>query len=189
MVKVRAVVAVCELGVRERWCLRVAAAHVLGEPGDAVGVVPFDAEVLAGDVPVGALAGAGCLDVGGLLAGLPAAGDDERAGDGRALGAVDVLGVAEAHAGEVIAGERSLAAGHVELDERFAGWGDVEHFAAAAVLDALDARLVVLVDHCYPVALADAVVDAGHGDFEFAEFAALGAEVLCAGVEAVDLLV
>jgi hypothetical protein len=61
-----AVVAVCQLGVRERWCLRVAPADVLSEPSDAVVVVAFDAEVLAGDVPVGALAGAGCLDVSAL---------------------------------------------------------------------------------------------------------------------------
>jgi len=33
--------------------------------------------------------------------------------------------------------------------------------------------LVVLVDQCDPVALADAVVDAGNRDFEVAEFAAL----------------
>ena len=175
--------------MRERWGLRVAAAHVGGEALDAVGVVSFDSEVFAGDEPVGALAGAGCLDVGGLLAGLPAAGDDERAGDGRALRAVDVLRVAEAHAAEVFPGECSLAAGHVELDQCLSGGGDVEDFAAAAVLDALRAWLVVLVDHRYPVALADAVVDAGHLDFQLAEFAALCAVVLCAGVEAVDLLV
>jgi hypothetical protein len=108
-VEVRAVIAVCQLGVRERWCLRVAAAHVLGETPDAVGVVSFHAEVLAGDEPVGALAGTGCLDVGGLLAGLPAAGDDERAGDGRALGAVDVLRVAEANTAEIVPGQGSLA--------------------------------------------------------------------------------
>ncbi len=36
-----------------------------------------------------------------------------------------------------------------------------------------DAWLVVLVDHRYPVALADAVVNAGHLDFQLAEFAAL----------------
>ena len=45
--------------MRERWCLRVASAHVLGEAIDAVGVVSFDAEIVAGDEPVGALAGAG----------------------------------------------------------------------------------------------------------------------------------
>jgi hypothetical protein len=47
----------------------------------------------------------------------------------------------------------------------------------------------MLFDHDYAVALADAVVHAGDGYFEFAEFLALGSEVLCAGVEAVDLLV
>ena len=66
---------------------------------------------------------------------------------------------------------------------------DVEDLAAAAVLDPLDAGLVVLVDQRYAVALADAVVDAGHLDLQLAEFAALGAEVLRAGVEPVDLLV
>lgn len=81
----------------------MASAHVLREPFDAVGVVAFGAEVLAGDVPIGALAGAGCLDVGGLLARLPTAGDDERAGDGGALRAVDVLRVPEPQPREVIA--------------------------------------------------------------------------------------
>ena len=89
------VVGVGQLGVRERRGLRVAAAHVLGESLDPVGVVAVGSELVAVDVPVGSLAGAGCLDVGGLLACLPAAGYDERAGDGRALRAVDVLGVAE----------------------------------------------------------------------------------------------
>jgi hypothetical protein len=73
--------------------LGVAAAHVLGESLDAVGVVAFCSEVFAVDEPGCALAGAGCLDVGGLLAGLPAAGDDERAGDGCTLLAVDVSGI------------------------------------------------------------------------------------------------
>ena len=175
--------------MRERRGLRVAAAHVLGEPLDAVGVVPFDAEILARDEPGRSLAGAGCLDVGGLLAGLPAAGDDQGVGDGRALGAVDVLGVAEPDACEVLAGDGSPTAGHVELDQYLAGGGDVEDFAAAAVLDPLDAGLAVLVDQRDPVALADAVVDAGNRDFEIAEFAALCTEVLGAGVEPADLLV
>ncbi len=81
---------------------------------------------------MGALAGAGRLDVGGLLARLPAAGDDEGAGDGRALGAVDVLCVPEPHAGEVFAGECSLSAGDVELDQHVPVGGDVEDVAAAA---------------------------------------------------------
>jgi hypothetical protein len=132
---------------------------------------------------------AGRLDVGGLLAGLPAPGDDQGAGDGRALGAVDVLGVAEAHASEVLAGDGSPTAGHVELDQHLAGRGDGEDFAAAAVLDPLDAGLVVLVDQRDPVALADAVVDAGHRDFELTKFAALCTEVLGAGVEPADLLI
>ena len=36
-----------------------------------------------------------CLDIGGLAAGLPAAGDDQGAGDGRSLSTVDVLRIAE----------------------------------------------------------------------------------------------
>ena len=143
-----------------------------GEAFDAVGVVAFGSEVFAVDVPVGALAGAGCLDVGGLLAGLPAAGDDEGAGDGRALGAVDVLRVAEAHAARGRRRRVFAAAGDVELDQCLSGGGDVEDFALAAVLDALHAWLVVLLDHRYPVALADAVVDARHLDFQVAELAA-----------------
>jgi hypothetical protein len=102
---------------------------------------------------------------------------------------VDVLRVSQEHAAEVIAGECSLPAGHVELDQHFAGWGDVEHFAAAAVLDAFLTGLVVLVNHRHAVALADAVVDTRHLDLQLPEFAALGAVVLRAGVEAVDLLV
>ena len=48
---------------------------------------------------------------------------------------------------------------------------------------------MVLVDERYPVALADAVVDTWHRDFCLAKFAALGAEILGACVEAVDFLV
>src|SRR5450759_4976093 len=91
----RPVVAVGQLGVRERWGLGVAAAHVRREAADAVSVVPFDAESFARDEPVGALAGAGRLDIGGLLAGLPAAGEHNGAIDGRPLLAVDVRGVSE----------------------------------------------------------------------------------------------
>ena len=63
----------------------MASAHVFGEAVDAVGVLSFGAEVLAGDEPGGALAGAGDLDVGGLLAGLPSAGHDESADGGREI--------------------------------------------------------------------------------------------------------
>jgi hypothetical protein len=66
---------------------------------------PFFAELVAGDVPVGAVAGARGLDVGGLFAGLPAAGDDDGALDGCALLAVDVLGVGEPQRAELLAGE------------------------------------------------------------------------------------
>ena len=84
-------------------------AEVFGEAPDAVGVLSFEAELVAGEVPVGAVAGAGGLDVGGLLAGLPAAGEDDGALDGRALLAVDVLGVAEPQRVEVLAGEVDVA--------------------------------------------------------------------------------
>ena len=50
-------------------------------------------------------------------------------------------------------------------------------------------RLVVRLDERDPVALADAVVDAGYLDLQVSEFAALCAVVLGTGVEAVDLLV
>jgi hypothetical protein len=85
-----------EFLVGEGGSLCAAVAHSFGEAGGAVGVVAVGAEVFAGEVPVGAVSRAGCLDVGGLLAGLPAAGEDDGALDGRALLAVDVLGVGEA---------------------------------------------------------------------------------------------
>jgi hypothetical protein len=69
--------------------------HASGESCDALGVLAFFAELVAGEVPVGALAGAGGLDVGGLLAGLPAAGENDGAVDGCALLAVDVLRIRE----------------------------------------------------------------------------------------------
>jgi hypothetical protein len=94
----------------------VAVANVLGEAPNAVGVVPFHAEVVAGDEPVGALAGAGCLDVGGLLVGLPAAGHDQRARDGRTLGAVDVLPVVLHGFGEPAVPVCVGHAGLVEVD-------------------------------------------------------------------------
>jgi hypothetical protein len=82
-----------------------------------------------------------------------------------ALRAVDVVRVPQPDSTEVVAGQCSLAAGDVELDERFSGGGDVEDFSLAAVLDALYAWLVVLFDHRYPVALVDAVVNTGHLHF------------------------
>ena len=115
----------------------MAAAHVLGEAFDPVGVVAAGAEVVAVDVPVGALAGTGCLDVGRLLACLPAAGDNEGAGDGRTLRAVDVLRVGETQLAEIFSSECPSLVGDVKLDERLAGGCDVEDLAAAAVLDAL----------------------------------------------------
>ncbi len=68
-------------------------------------VLALEAELVAGEEPLGALAGAAGLDVGGLLAGLPSAGHDDRALDCRALLAVDVLGVGETQALKVLAGE------------------------------------------------------------------------------------
>ncbi len=81
------------------------------------GVLSFDAELVACEEPVGAVACAGGLDVGGLLAGLPAAGEHDRALDGRALLAVDVLGVGRAAASSrSSAGELDLALRSVERD-------------------------------------------------------------------------
>jgi hypothetical protein len=113
-----AIAHVGQLGVRERWGLT--AAHAFGKSSDAVGVLPFDSQLLAGNEPVSSFAGAGGLDVGGLLAGLPSAGDDKGAVDGRALRSMDVLGVPEAQADEVVAVKGAPAAGDVELDEHLA---------------------------------------------------------------------
>ena len=72
-------------------------------------VLSFEAELVAGEEPLGALSGAAGLDVGGLLAGLPAAGHDDGALYGRALLAVDVLGVAETQRLKVLASEVDVA--------------------------------------------------------------------------------
>ena len=95
--------------MRERGCLRAAVAHLLGEAPDASGVLPFGAEVVAGDEPVGAVACACGLDIGGLLAGLSAAGEYDGALDGRALLAVDMLRVREPQRVQVLVGELDLA--------------------------------------------------------------------------------
>src|ERR1700730_13668750 len=95
--------------VGDRRCLPAAVAPSLGEAWGALGVVSVLVEVVVGEVPVGALAGAGRLDVGGLFAGLPAAGENDGALDGRALLAVDVLGVGELQGVEVFGGERDAA--------------------------------------------------------------------------------
>jgi hypothetical protein len=81
--------------VDDGWSVRSAVSHVLGETGDSVGVLAFFAELVTAEVPVGAVAGAGSLDVGRLLAGLSAAGKHDGTIDGRALLTVDVLGVGE----------------------------------------------------------------------------------------------
>jgi hypothetical protein len=98
------------------------------------------------------------------------------------LRAVDVLGIPEPQSGEILTLEGAFAAGDVQLDEHAALWGEIEDFSAGAILDALLAGLVVLVDERYSVALADAVVNTRHGDLLVAEFSALGTEVLRAGV-------
>jgi hypothetical protein len=79
--------------------------------------------------------GARRLDVGGLLARLPAACYDERARDGRALRSVDVVCVAEAQAGEIVAGEPPSLACQIELDQHLSPTPDLDHLAAFAVLD------------------------------------------------------
>ena len=95
--------------MRERWGLGAAVAHLLGEARDSCGVLSFGAEVVACDVPVSAVACSGCLDVGGLLAGLPAAGEHDGALDGRALLTVNVLGIGQPQRVEVLAGELDFA--------------------------------------------------------------------------------
>ncbi len=90
------------LGVGEGRGLGAAAAHGVGEAPDARGVLSGVAELVAGEEPVGAFAGTAGLDVGGLLAGLPAAGHDDGALDGGALLAIDVLGVGEPQRVEVL---------------------------------------------------------------------------------------
>jgi hypothetical protein len=79
--------------------------HEVGEAFDASGVLSFVAGVIAGDEPVGAVACSGRLDIGGLLACLPAAGQDDGALDGRALLAVGVLSVSEPQRVEILVGE------------------------------------------------------------------------------------
>ena len=90
--------------------MQAAIAHALGQPRDPVGVLSFLAKLVAGEVPVGAVAGAGGLDVGGLLAGLPAAGEHDGTIDGRALLAVDMLRVRESQGLDILAGEPERAA-------------------------------------------------------------------------------
>src|ERR1700691_296220 len=97
------------LRMRERWGVRATVGHLPSESCDAVGVLPFVAEVVACDEPVGAMAGPGRLDVGGLLAGLPAAGEHDGTLDGRALLAVDMLRVGESQGVEVLGGELDVA--------------------------------------------------------------------------------
>ena len=72
-------------------------------------VLSFGAEVVAGDEPVGAVPCARGLDVGGLLAGLPAAGENDGVLDGRALLTVDMLRVGQSQRVQVLAGELDLA--------------------------------------------------------------------------------
>ena len=73
------------LPVCERGCLNATVGHLLGQARDPSGVLSLLAELLACDEPDGAAPRAGRLDVGGLLAGLPAlccaAGYVERACD------------------------------------------------------------------------------------------------------------
>ena len=103
---------------REGWCSCLADAHLRRELLDASLVLPFETELLAGEKPLGAAAGAAGLDVGALSAGLPAAGDGDRALDGGALLAVDVLGVGEPQVLQVLAGQAELAPGAVEPDRQ-----------------------------------------------------------------------
>lgn len=76
---------------------------------DALGILAFLPEIVASDVPVGTFAGARRLDVGGLFAGLPAAGENDGALNGRSLLAVDMLSVGEPDGLEVFGGEDDAA--------------------------------------------------------------------------------
>ncbi len=140
--------------------LRAAVSHPLGEARDPPGVLPFLAEVVAGDEPVGALSGSGGLDVGGLLTGLPAAGQYDGALDGRALLAVDMLRVGQPQRVQVLAGQLDLALRPVER-EGHAPFVDVRDLAAGAVLDSRLSSRAVLGGERDQVAFAQAVVDAG----------------------------
>jgi hypothetical protein len=126
----------------------VAVAEVFGEAADAVGVLSFEAELVTCEVPVGAVACACGLYVGALLAGLPAAGEDDRALHGRALLAVDVLGVAEPDRAEILCGEVDAAVRAVERNPDAAG-ADGGDLAAGAVLDPGLARWPVLASEGY----------------------------------------
>jgi hypothetical protein len=84
----RSPVGIGQLAVLEGRCVATAGAHLRRKQLDVAAVLGFEAELLTCEVPVAAVAGAGCLDVGGLAAGLPAAGDDDREVDGGALLAV-----------------------------------------------------------------------------------------------------
>jgi hypothetical protein len=64
---------------------------------------------------------------------------------------------------------------------------DVEYLAACAVLDALHARLMVLVDQGDSIALADGVVDARQLDLKLTQLATRSAVVLRPRVQPVDL--
>ena len=102
-------VAVGHLSMCERRRLRAALAHHAGESDDAPVILAVGAELVAREEPLGPVTRTGRLDVGGLLARLPAARDDHRALDGGALLAVDVLGVGESYRVEVGLGEVDAA--------------------------------------------------------------------------------
>jgi hypothetical protein len=84
-----------DFSVDDGWSVRSAVSYVLGETGDSVGVLALFAELVAAEIPVGAVAGAGSLNVGALATGLPAAGEHDSAVYGCALLTVDVLSVGE----------------------------------------------------------------------------------------------
>jgi len=140
--------------------VRAAVGHLLGQTCDPFGVLSFGAEVVACDEPGGAVTRTGCLDVGGLLAGLPAAGEHDGALDGCPLLAVDVLRVGQPQRLQVFAGELHPALGPVERDGH-ALLVDGADLAAGAVLDSRQAMWSVLRGERDAVAFAQVVVDAG----------------------------
>ncbi len=93
------------LGVHERGCLSATVGHPLRQTCDPPGVLSFLAKIFACYEPSGAVPGPGGLDAGGLLAGLPAAGEYDGALDGGALLAVDVLRVGQPQRLQILADE------------------------------------------------------------------------------------
>lgn len=106
---------------------------------------------------------------------------------GCALLAVDVLGVAETELLKVLASEIDVALGPVERHSYAAGVVDRGDLSAGAVLHPGLSWSPVLFGERDQVSFAQPVVLVRQRNLRPSEFAAFNAEVLCAGVEPVDL--